>query len=394
MKMGFLVVLLLSGCTPDASEVDEHRVPPDAEGVDEQPVPPREWRVPPRDCQERHDDGFCLDWREMPSLATPRAGHCAFLLEDDQILVAGGATGDRDQPTLLAPSERFDGEGWQPAADLPSPVSNAACVRLPNGMPALVGGWADGTDTQHVQAFDGAGWVTLPSTTAGHNQAQWGPLAGGRIAVWGGGSRQVELFDGTSWRSLGAPDDARYGVGAGAVVGEDTLLVTGYDAEDDRIAWLLDVNTGVWTVLEDAPLNDGFTATSLGDGTVALAAGWHYDSDSQIVTLFTPSDRSFQRASLGFYMPGHSATRLANDTVLIVGGPRRLEHDGTLPDDVVAETLLFNPADLSTQRLPARPGRHAGHRAVQLADGTVVAIGGRQTNSQEPFTSSVYAWGP
>jgi hypothetical protein len=70
----------------------------------------------------------------------------------------------------------------------------------------------------------------------------------------------------------------------------------------------------------------------------------------------------------------HSATLLVDGRVLVAGGSRR-EQDAQ-QDTGVATVELFDPATGTWQPGPPMPGPRTQHRAIRLADGRVLIVGG------------------
>lgn len=121
----------------------------------------------------------------------------------------------------------------------------------------------------------------------------------------------------------------------------------------------------------------GHTATLLADGSVLVvggrdASGMALDS----VERWNPSTGQWQRMpAMGVARHGHSATRLADGRVLVSGGHSA---DARYDVRVYASTEIFDPASgrwSESARLP-RALRH--HATTLLGDGSVLLAGGRQ----------------
>lgn len=118
------------------------------------------------------------------------------------------------------------------------------------------------------------------------------------------------------------------------------------------------------------------TATRLPDGTVLIVGGCARDGcDGQLASAerFDPKTGRFQRIN-GMARPrtGHTATPLADGRVLVAGGWSL--------GQVTAGTEVFDPA--TGRFAPAGPmlTPRAGHTATALADGRVLMIGGERAN--------------
>ena len=103
-----------------------------------------------------------------------------------------------------------------------------------------------------------------------------------------------------------------------------------------------------------------------------------------------------RRASLNVPRAGHTATLLADGTVLVVGGmpTRELEHDGTPvpPDPRTVER--YDPAtDTWRFAAPLNRGR-TWHAATALSDGRVLVVGGENTYHYLLMGSSAEIYDP
>lgn len=183
------------------------------------------------------------------SMAIRRESHCATLLADGRVLVAGGSvdaaaelydpkTGRFSRSGVLAAGFRFE----------------TTATRLPNGEVLLVGGFADGAPTDIAELFDprtGAFSRTgpLPTALVGQSSAL---LPDGRVLVVGWGDGMGKVYD---------------------------LPAVTYDSAAGTFSL-----TGTRNVAGDYT-----TATALSDGRVLIAGG---EGDSYLTTdraeLFIP----------------------------------------------------------------------------------------------------------
>lgn len=118
-------------------------------------------------------------------------------------------------------------------------------------------------------------------------------------------------------------------------------------------------------------------AVATGDGGVLVIGGSRGENaPSDAIDRFDPVTRSFTRVgSLRTGRLGHTATRLADGRILVLGG--------------VTGVQIGNVADLVDERTGAvshggTPRRaRSGHAAVALADGRVLVVGGVDDNTAE-----------
>jgi hypothetical protein len=247
-------------------------------------------------------------------LASPRVAHTATRLPDGRVLIAGGTDGGG---AALETAELFDPSTGQVTAlpDMGSARSGHSATALPGGLVLLVGGDPDGT--AEVFDADGMAFVTLSGTLVGARAGHAASLlADGTVLIAGGVDAagvafdSVELFDPSTQGFAALPYpmfSARAGV-AEVVVGGDVILVGG-----------------------DA---------------------------SGTLELFHASDRSFTALALTLGGPDATATRLANEHVLVVG------RDGA---------ALFDPATSAFDTFAEGASlAREGHSATLTAEGKVL----------------------
>jgi hypothetical protein len=131
------------------------------------------------------------------------------------------------------------------------------------------------------------------------------------------------------------------------------------------------------------------TATALADGRVLVAGGFTSDEAApRSAELFAPTPNAGRFTPLPrMRAPRHShtATLLANGTVLIVGGYGA--NNSTL-----ARAELFDPITNTFQETGALHAARAGHVAVLLRDGKVLVAGG--VGPDWTFLSSAEVYDP
>jgi hypothetical protein len=117
----------------------------------------------------------------------------------------------------------------------------------------------------------------------------------------------------------------------------------------------------------------GHTATALADGRVLLVGGWPGEGRLPLETaeLFDPATNAFGPAAarMAARRGGHTATRLRDGSVLIVGG--------TSGSVALTTVELYSPVQGGFRAVAPLPAPRATHGAALLADGRVLVVGGQ-----------------
>jgi hypothetical protein len=236
-------------------------------------------------------------WVPTLSMASTRLWHTATLLQNGQVLVAGGSS--RYDNCTVASAELYDPIAgiWTATDNMATPRQMYTATLLPNGTVLVAGGY---------------------------NSAIAGFLGG------------AELYDPTTdtWSATGSMIAARYQHTA-TLLPNGTVLVAGGCCDMSSSIWtgqpqayasaeIYDPATGVWTTTASmAAARRGFTATLLPNGRVLVAGG---SSDGSIcgiasAELYDPTTGTWSATgsmSTGRY--GQTATLLPNGHVLVSGG--------------------------------------------------------------------------
>lgn len=257
--------------------------------------------------------------------------HAVAALTDGGALLSGGvAAGSDGQPDGIASqgATRHDANGERVGEPhlLPDPRAGHTATTLPDGRVLLAGGCAQFSDGSCMAGaalattllYDPAGDQVSAGPPLGH--ARWGHTAllrgdGSVLLVGGvgegGAALPAELVD---------PDEAR-SFDAGLVAGAAALLPTGAALVAGGVG-SPDVTATLWLSADEPPLplppladpRRQPTVTTLEDGAALIAGGgtgplYVYDGRGQLLPLAATFDAR-----------GHTATRLADGSVLLVGG--------------------------------------------------------------------------
>ncbi|MEX1021989.1 MAG: kelch repeat-containing protein [Dehalococcoidia bacterium] len=269
-----------------------------------------------------------------PRLMEGRQSHLAVTLADGSVLIAGGVgLGDAQGP--LATAELLDPVAGtvRSAGMLQVPRLAAEAVRLDDGRVLIAGGAGagDGGPVTKLEVFDPALSTFSLVQTEDSVAGALVKLDDGRVVV--AGESSAWIFDPENDSVSGIPVSGEYWSGSPVLLTSGEVLMTGGccapGGDALHRAGVLDVATGGFTAVDD--LNHGrvnHTATRLADGRVLIVGGiGSQDGPREVPTqtaeVYDPETRSFIQASQPVAVrSAHQANLLADGRVLITGGWR------------------------------------------------------------------------
>jgi len=277
-------------------------------------------------------------WTPAGSMGETRIGHTATLLPSGKVLMVGGLVMPFPAPSL-ASTELYDPatNAWSIGAPMIESRTRHTATPLPDGRVLVVGGL-------NVTLHDGGLFPSQPrgaeiydptanrwSTTAPIGFRRLGQTAtllpDGRVLVAGGQDdsgrflKSTEIYDAVQdrWISAAPMATARFGHVATLMPDGDVLVAGGLGEVNLGLttAELYDPRTNLWvTVASMAESHSADTATLLRTGLV-LVVGATGASRAELYDL-AHNRWSLTGPSMDRYQ--HSATRLSDGRVLIVGG--------------------------------------------------------------------------
>lgn len=264
-----------------------------------------------------------------------RYQHTATLLLDGRVLLAGGAAGIFDSEAHVEIYDPAQGTFTEVGPKIPKRTAHTA-TRLQDGRVLLAGGWGDQGQTLDTgvifdpmsSTFVAAGSMAVPRKM--HTATL---LTSGAVLLVGGTSGPgssflsgCELFDPDTGRfsPTGSLGVGRYDHRAELLPG-GSVLVTGGKAAGlvpAGKAESFDASTRTFRFVTYPNVSlIGGASLSLPDGQVMLLGGQHSSSQLDISERYDPTIESFTRLNpLKTGRRDHTATRLADGRILLVGG--------------------------------------------------------------------------
>ena len=360
------------------------------------------------------------------AMGSGRAGHTATLLPNGNVLIAGGGQLDVDDLLVsTVTAELYDPQTGEFASTSQLSIAREfhTATLLTDGTVLITGGnvfdgyptWLTPTALAEIYVPASGVFVPLGSMAVGRSGHSATLLADGRVLIVGGappGAPTAEIYDPNTKAFIVVPGltEARFGHTATLLRSGKVLIAGGQSNEDVSgtvlaTGELFDPNTNSFTTV--GSLNSprtGHTASLLTDGKVLIAGGASNQGlgvggvqmgtlSLQTAELFDPLTESFvptNSMSTGRF--GHTATLLANGTVLIFGGFK----DYVLSSPVLvgyesySSAELFDPATASFTTVGQLNSGRFWHTATLLPSGMVLATGGIGRNDQSLNSAEVF----
>jgi hypothetical protein len=335
------------------------------------------------------------------SLTEARGLHTATLLPNNKVLVAYGSNSSSYTEAVgyvgLTSVELYDpstGTFTEIEADSGVGIFGHTATLLQNGQVLLAGGfvndvWDDGGSSSYNVAnlydsatgvFSGTGGMT--ANRGGHTATL---LANGKVLLAGGanqdptgmGQASAELYDPSTsaFTPTGSMAAGRFLHTATLLQNGKVLIVGGaLTSTSDPLASaeLYDPATGVFTTTGSmATAREQHTATLLADGKVLIAGGTTATGTGDLqptatAEVYDPSTGSFSAAgAMAAARSLHTATLLPSGNVLVAGG-----------GDENSTAELYDPATNSFSITGGMEIGRSGHTATLLPNGSVLVAGG------------------
>ena len=278
-----------------------------------------------------------------------RQGHCASLLPDGRVLIAGGGDANAN---LFRAAEVFDPvtQSFGTTGNLNQTRTGATATLLRNGNVPITGGQdSEGTLLSSSELYDPSTGTFTPTANMYSPRAQHTAtlLPNGKVLLVGSirETRSAELFDPASglFSTTGSLIQSRARHTATLLPNGNVLVLGG-------------------------------TTTMVPDGGGAAAAPVSLDS----AEVYDPAKVGFHNAGkLLIARDSHSATLLANGTVLVAGGYRHGFDGDAHPEwHTIAAAELIDPATSVSIEAASLERDRAEYEATNLNNGQILITGG------------------
>jgi hypothetical protein len=337
------------------------------------------------------------------NLNTSRYEHNATMLNNGQILVAGGVTcAVAGSCMYLNSSELYNpASGAFTYTGSMATARSAPAVLLNNGNVLVAGGYTcdnSGNCSSLISAeiYDpttASFTSTEPMTMArsGHTMTV---LGNGTVLIAGGEDctsttscaalSSAEIYDpnaGTFTPTSNGMSAARFGASAVLLDSGSVLIVGGFDGANLPAAAEIyspgTNNTFTWAGGSLNVPRFGATSTLLNNGQVLVAGGSTCASGcpTNAAEIYDPIANTFTNVAGGMTTPrfNHSATSLTNGDIVVAGG---FSSCSSSCNEAIASTEFFDPIARQFTSSQAVANALAGHTGTLTANGDVLLIGG------------------
>jgi hypothetical protein len=293
-------------------------------------------------------------WTVTGSMATFRSLHTATLLPSGEVLVAGGligisATGVASYTDAAELYNPATGQ-WTVTGSMTTPRAEHAATLLANGQVLVAGGLNfSGSALASAELYDPSSgtWKATGSMNDARANAQATLLQNGQVLIAGGAglafgaSYTAELYSNGHWRLTSSMVFSHPSTTRAALLANGDVLVFGGHLAS-YASEFFNPATGRWAATHNIAVNPpNGPLTPLLSGRVLLAAGESsYGTDSIARLYDSPSNSWLVTGNLNHARAGHTATRLANGQVLAAGGEFK-NSNGTFT--VLSSAELYTP---------------------------------------------------
>jgi hypothetical protein len=346
------------------------------------------------------------------SMHVPRSSHRATLLSDGRVLVVSGDDGSAE---LFDPATGT----FSLTGSMTTPRYGATFTLLANGRVLVAGGFGPGStgslprlDSAELYDPQSGSFALTGNMSVGRILHTATLLKDGRLLIAGGTDRSgggggatasAELYDPATGKfsPTGSMNSDRAQHTATLLANGEVLVAGGWnghdaDAPDDPpwdplFAELFDPSSGTFKYGGSiSTTRSGHTATRLADGKVLLLGGipsvqniHSQPADPRYAEIYYPAMQTFSGLDdLTISRQGYTVTLLQSGEALLTGGK--------ILDVTVSTAELLNPATGALNTTGGLGTERVGHTATLLNDGRVLVTGGTDAHGNVLSSAELY----
>lgn len=288
-------------------------------------------------------------WTAVAPMSATRAGHTSSLMDDGNVLVAGGW----NYTSNLLSAEVYDvgSNSWHSVPDMSSQHYNGAAVTLDDGNVLVISGFNGTFNTEECDLFDASSetWSSGGILSMGRSYFTATKLNDGKVLVVGG-------FDGTN----------------------NLASCEIYDPE---------LNT--WSAGPSlATARSYHTASLLTDGRVVVTGGFNPNAGFQLnsVEIYNPVSNTWSAGpNMTIGRDFHAASVLGDGSIMVSGG-RYFNGSMNYAYNGLMDVEVYNPTTNQWSIVSALPQGLSYHKQVTLSNGNVLAIAGVDSSNYSAQT--------
>jgi hypothetical protein len=336
-------------------------------------------------------------WRDrwQPIDAPAVSWHAATVATDGSLIISGGSRGEG---VISDAIERYDADAQRfvRIGTLASGRVQHSAVALADGGVLVAGGLTALPLAPFAERVDPRTGAVTPAGTMLRPRLRHAALrlADGRVLVVGGvGTDGAEIWDPrtNAWRAVGGRMAHEREHASATLLADGRVLVAGgaSGAADYVFAEIFDPRTEVFTPLPSnvTQRRQFHAARRLADGSVVVIGGDDSETGAPVATVlrFVPVGAAggwFAEAPLATARTLAALVDGPADELLLVGGQTEAE-----PATAVGAAWRLGGAQ---RALAPMPGARIGHSANRLADGRVIVVGGEDGRGEYAAGAAIY----
>lgn len=338
-------------------------------------------------------------WRTIADMARARAYASATLLDNGEVLVTGGRSGDG----VNKHCEVFDPgtESWRPVGPTAGPHSGHTATTLAAGRVLVAGGY-DGRYIGVAEVYDPASeqWSPAGELRVPRDRHTALRIPDGRVLVAGGFTANgatgvIEAYDATTntWSTFAEMPETRAYHTAHLIRNDLAAFMLGENEINSASTALYDLVNKEWRHAGDTaiPHAYGQTTTELSGGEIVVIGGEPNTAQRGSLALreaerFDPASEAWRTAApMSAPRYFHSATLLNDGRILVAGGFTRREQN-----TVLSSAEVYDPTADAWQSAKPMNAARAGHNAVLLLSGAVLVLGGERQGGRNLNTAEIF----